>query len=172
MVQAESRRSVFLMPRRSLSSHPLGCKDSDFFAQNKEKGWKNYFPRTYPTVLPWKNIGGIYVVIWSRSFVIFDFGNTVICPLYININIYIIVADFDSVFFRFWQMTMTKWPRHLKILIFLPSAFENRNGDVVPLQRQFERRNLRAHEKKFTGPRGRRIFIEMRQRKQFLILNS
>ena len=34
----------------------------------------------------------------------------------------------------------------------------NRNANVVPLQCQFERRNLRAHEKKFTGPRGRRIF--------------
>ena len=41
----------------------------------------------------------IIVVIWSWSFVIFDFGNAVICSLYININIYIIVTDFDSVFF-------------------------------------------------------------------------
>ena len=62
MVQAESRRSVFLMPRRSLSSHPLGCKDSDFFAQNKEKGWKNYFPPYLSHCLTlkkhWGNIRG------------------------------------------------------------------------------------------------------------------
>ena len=45
----------------------------------------------------------------------------------------------------------------IRVKIFF-AAFENRNGDVVPLHRQFERRNLRAHEKKITGPRGRRIF--------------
>jgi hypothetical protein len=48
---------------------------------------------------------------------------------------------------------------------FLPSAFENRNRDFVPLHRQFESDNLRAHEKKITGPRGSEKSIEMRQGK-------
>ena len=42
----------------------------------------------------------------------------------------------------------------LEKIDFLWAGFENRNGRVVPLQCQFERRNLRSHEKKFTGPRG------------------
>ena len=45
----------------------------------------------------------------------------------------------------------------IRVKIFF-AAFENRNGDVVPLHCQFERRNLRAHEKNFTGPRGRQKF--------------
>ena len=45
-----------------------------------------------------------------------------------------------------------------KIDNFFGAGFENRNGRVVPLQCQFERRNLRSHEKKFTGPRGSKNF--------------
>ena len=37
--------------------------------------------------------------------VIFDFGNAVICSLYININIYIIVAVLTASVFDFDQMT-------------------------------------------------------------------
>jgi hypothetical protein len=38
----------------------------------------------------------VVVILVKVILVIFDFGNAVICSLYININIYIIVTDFDS----------------------------------------------------------------------------
>jgi hypothetical protein len=43
----------------------------------------------------------IIVVIWSWSFVIFDFGNAVITHYNININIYIIVAVLTASFLDF-----------------------------------------------------------------------
>ena len=50
--------------------------------------------------------------------VIFDFGNVVICSLYININIYIIVAVLTASVFDFDQMTMTKNDRVSIKIIF------------------------------------------------------
>ena len=47
------------------------------------------------------------VVIWSRSFGQNQFRERGHCSLYININIYIIVADFDSLFSILTKMTMT-----------------------------------------------------------------
>ena len=41
-----------------------------------------------------------------------------------------------------------------KFLKIFGNLFVDRTPDVVSLHRQFERRNLRSHEKKFTGPRG------------------
>ena len=47
------------------------------------------------------------LVIWSRSFGQNQFRERGHCSLYININIYIIVADFDSLFSILTKMTMT-----------------------------------------------------------------
>ena len=48
------------------------------------------------------------VVIWSRSFGQNQFRERGHCSLYININIYIIVADFDSQFSILTNDQMTK----------------------------------------------------------------
>ena len=50
------------------------------------------------------------VVIWSRSFGQNQFRERGHCSLYININIYIIVADYDSQFSILTNDQMTKWP--------------------------------------------------------------
>ena len=58
----------------------------------------------------------------------FRFRNAVICSLYINIYIYIIVADL-TVCFRFWQMT--KWPSWPRLC--------EKNGKILSFIREPQR---------------------------------
>ena len=76
---------------------------------------------------------------------------------------YLYYSDgFWQLIFRFWPFwPWPFWPApklSRKTRDFIPKEFVNRNANVVSLHRQFERRNIRAHEKKNTGPRGRRNF--------------
>ena len=67
--------------------------------------------------------------------VIFIFGFGHFTHYIININIYYIVADFDTLKTILTKMTMTKMTAKL-FFIFLARRFVNRNANVVPLPLQ------------------------------------